>query len=174
MWQVGSVLWAGQQATTKRAIGAMAVPAWRPCRPPCRSLAVSCPCRVMGQAGGPCTTLAFVPCRHGHATGRAVLPIGRAKRPCRGLCRRPMGCLKIYTLRRTSVSLEEHTPHRETSASLESAAPPRASSRLARGRDDPSGEFPPHSRVSTPHVSLHLAQGLPRPAAPGLLPRPGE
>jgi hypothetical protein len=35
-------------------------------------LAVSCPSRVMGQAGGPCTALVFVPCRHGHAARRAV------------------------------------------------------------------------------------------------------
>ena len=30
------------------------------------------PCRVMGQAGGPCTALAFVSCRHGHGSCRAV------------------------------------------------------------------------------------------------------
>jgi hypothetical protein len=56
----------------------------------------ACPCCAVGQAGGPCTTRAFGPCRHGHGGSRAVQPMGRAKRPCRGPCRRPMGCLEIY------------------------------------------------------------------------------
>jgi hypothetical protein len=49
---------------------------------PCRARVVSC--RVMGQAGGPYTALAFVPCRHGHAALCAVPPIGRAVPPCSG------------------------------------------------------------------------------------------
>jgi hypothetical protein len=56
----------------------------------------ACPCCVVGQAGGPCTTRAFGPCRHGHGGSRAVQPMGRSKRPCRGPCCRPMGCLEIY------------------------------------------------------------------------------
>ena len=60
-------------------------------------LAVPCPCRVMGQACGPCTARASVPCRHGHGGSRAVRPMGRAKRPCRVPCHRPMGRLAIYT-----------------------------------------------------------------------------
>jgi hypothetical protein len=60
-------------------------------------LVVPCPCRVMGQAGGPCTALALVPCWHGHGACRAVRPMGRAKRPCCVPCQRPMGRLEIYS-----------------------------------------------------------------------------
>jgi hypothetical protein len=60
--------------------------------------AVSCQGRVMGQAGSPWPARPFVPCRHEHAVGRAVPPMGRAKRPCRGPCHRPMGRLYTYTL----------------------------------------------------------------------------
>ena len=41
-------------------------------------LVVSCPCHVMGQAGGPCTARGTGPCWHGHANYRAV---GRAAGP---------------------------------------------------------------------------------------------
>jgi hypothetical protein len=41
----------------------------------------ACPCCAVGQAGGPCTTRAFGPCRHGHGGSRAVQPMGRAAGP---------------------------------------------------------------------------------------------
>jgi hypothetical protein len=43
----------------------------------------ACPCCVVGQASGPCTTRAFGSCRHGHGGSRAVPP---------------MGYLEIYTI----------------------------------------------------------------------------
>ena len=75
-------------AGPKEAVGLAAVPATVP---------ALWPCRVMGQACGPCTARASVPCRHGHGGSRAVRPMGRAKRPCRVPCHRPMGRLAIYT-----------------------------------------------------------------------------
>jgi hypothetical protein len=65
----------------------VAVPA--PCRP-CRAKAVSWARPAAHDPHGPS-------CRHGHAAGRAVPPMGRAKRPCRGPCRWPMGRLYTYT-----------------------------------------------------------------------------
>jgi hypothetical protein len=53
----------GQRATAKRAVGAAMVPAWRPCRPPCRSLgrAVPVPCHGPGRRPMHCTGLRAVP-----------------------------------------------------------------------------------------------------------------
>jgi hypothetical protein len=90
----GGVDWAGQWP--KEPLGQYGVV---PCHRAAH-LAVSFPCRVMGQAGGPCIALAFVSCRHGHAAcravppvGRVVPPVGRAVPPYRGPCRQPMGRL---------------------------------------------------------------------------------
>jgi hypothetical protein len=69
--QRGGVGWAGQRP--KEPLGQWGCAGHRVAH-----LAVSCPCRVMGQAGGPCTALAFVSCRHGHAAFHAVPPRGRA------------------------------------------------------------------------------------------------
>jgi hypothetical protein len=63
---------------------------WAPRLPvppvPARSFG-PCPCRTMGQAGGPNTTLGLVLCR----------PMGHAKSPCCGPCLRPMGWMEIYS-----------------------------------------------------------------------------
>jgi hypothetical protein len=65
---------------------------------PCQHrAAVPCQGRVMGQAGGPWPERPYVSCRHEHAADRAVPPMGRAKRPCHGPCRRPMSRLYTYT-----------------------------------------------------------------------------
>jgi hypothetical protein len=86
----GGVGWAGQRP--KEPLGQ-----WGRADHRAAHLVVSCPCRVMGQAGSPCTALAFVPCRHRHAACRVVPPMGRAVPPCRGPCHRHMGRLKIYS-----------------------------------------------------------------------------
>jgi hypothetical protein len=136
-----------------------------PCRP-CRAKAVSWARPAAHDLHNPS-------CRHGHVAGRAVPPMGRAKRPCRGPCRRPMGRLYTYTCTCCCPAPGRSSPLPAPAAARHLLSPPPCGcARRCPWNAQPAGcrrlqDLPPRARLCAARSQPRCCAGVPAGACGG-------